>query len=93
MDEVRRSLSVLRGPGITALVTPAKAGVQFCLRLRRRWIPAFAGMTERGIRGRPFSFLSLVGRSDDATQRGGLLRVGAGAGKFKGELITSIRPI
>ncbi len=33
------------------LVTPAKAGVQrsrFHSRYRRRWIPAFAGMTERG---------------------------------------------
>jgi hypothetical protein len=32
----------------THFVTPAKAGVQLPLSKLRRWIPAFAGMTNEG---------------------------------------------
>jgi hypothetical protein len=30
-------------------VTPVKTGVQISLRLQKYWIPAFAGMTEKGL--------------------------------------------
>jgi hypothetical protein len=31
------------------IVTPAKAGVQGSRRTLRPWVPAFAGMTEKGL--------------------------------------------